>query len=95
MNQFIDVPVEGWYSITGPKHPGQRRKLRIAGRIYRECMCDGMLHELRDDCTRHPPIVADIEGSRRNPFAVWHATGRTRITETEALSLMGQENLYV
>lgn len=92
---LMNVPVEGWYSITGPKHPGQRKKLRIAGRIYRECKCDGMLHELRDDCTRYPLPVANIEGSRRDAFAVWHATGRSPITETEALSLMGVENLYV
>jgi len=92
----INTPEPGWYSITGPAHPGQRRKLRSAARIYRECMCDGLLHELRDDCTRHPAPVCAIEGTKYDdPMKVWHATGRERITETEALSLMGVENAYV
>lgn len=95
----INRPEPGWYSITGAAHPGQRKKLRSAARIYRQCQCTpggGLPHEWTDACDRYPQPIARIEGcDRENVNAVWHATGRAEITETEALSLMGVENLYV
>lgn len=94
----INTPEPGWYSITGTAHPGQRKKLRSAARIYRRCVCTpggGLPHDWTDACDRYPPLTARIEGSDRDDVnAVWHATGREPITETEALSLMGVENLY-
>lgn len=96
MDTHINTPVPGWYEITGAKHPGRRKKLRQAGYIYRECMCNERPHEWRDGCTRYPHHMAGrIDGQDVDALAVWHATGRTPITEIEALSLMGQENVYV
>ncbi|MGB0914375.1 MAG: hypothetical protein ACPGSW_12335, partial [Phaeobacter italicus] len=97
---FINRPEPGWYAIRGPfrEGGGSSRKPMMAGLIYRQCMCSighFLRHEWTGDCDRTGGMAGRIESAEVDAFAVWHASPRTPITETEALGLMGRENLYV
>lgn len=66
MQRIINEPRPGCFKIRtrkgGPWQPAK---------IYHPCECDGTHHEVRDDCTRFPPMIAIVNGEETSVETVW------------------------
>ncbi len=96
--KLIGSQQPGWFRLKSRVREthGASKVLRRAGRIYRECVCSVgyfLRHEHSAACDRSGTLAATVDGWPARVDHVWF--GGEPITETEALSLMGVENMYV
>jgi len=84
MKREINTPRAGYYKVRS-----RRAGPWLPARIYHPCECDGTHHEVRDDCTRLPPMIATIQGKEVPMDRVW-LYGR-EVTREEHDNLDGSE----